>query len=169
MDTFNPLPRALLDWMETTWINSLMLDYPWSWVTAETLHFIGMCMLFGPIIIMDLRLLGYDRLKVPATAVHVLIPLTLAGFAINLITGIAFFFGNPYRYAVNISFQLKMVFVLLAGINAIYFWRKASHVLEACGPNDDPPLQLKIVGLTSLLLWTGVLSFGRLIPYLGTG
>jgi hypothetical protein len=42
-------------------------------------------------------------------------------------------------------------------------------VLEAGGPNDDPPLQLKIVGLTSLLLWTGVLCFGRLIPYLGTG
>jgi hypothetical protein len=80
-----------------------------------------------------------------------------------------FCFGDPYRYAINISFQTKMVLVLLAGINAIYFWRKASHVLEAGGPNDDPPLQLKIVGLTSLLLWTGVLCFGRLIPYLGTG
>jgi hypothetical protein len=169
MDAFNPIPTSILDWMEGSWFASFMLDYAWSWVAFETLHFTGMCLLFGPIIIMDLRLLGFDRLTVPAPAVHVLIPLTLTGFSINLITGIMFCFGNPYRYAMNISFQIKMVLVLLAGINALYFWRKASHVLKACGPNDDPPLQLKIVGLTSLLLWTGVLCFGRLIPYLGTG
>jgi hypothetical protein len=169
MDAYNPIPTSVLDWMESTWLNNLMLDYAWSWVIAETLHFTGMCLLFGPIIIMDLRLLGFDRLTVPAAAVHTLIPLTLTGFAINLITGIAFCFGNPYRYALNISFQIKMVLVLLAGINAIYFWRKASHVLEAFGANDNPPLQLKMVGLSSLLLWTGVLCFGRLIPYLGTG
>jgi hypothetical protein len=169
MDAFNPIPSSILDWMESTWLNHLMLDYSWSWVAGETLHFLGMCMLFGPIIIMDLRLLGFDRLTVPAAAVHALIPLTIAGFAINLITGILFCFGNPHRYAPNISFQIKMVLVVLAGVNAIYFWRKASHVLEAIGPNSNPPLQLKIVGLTSLLLWTGVLCFGRLIPYLGTG
>jgi hypothetical protein len=169
MDAYNPIPTSVLDWMESTWLNNLMLDYAWSWVIAETLHFTGMCLLFGPIIIMDLRLLGFDRLTVPAAAVHTLIPLTLTGFAINLITGIAFCFGNPYRYALNISFQIKMVLVLLAGINAIYFWRKASHVLEAFGANDNPPLQLKMVGLSSLLLWTGVLCFGRLIPDLGTG
>lgn len=169
MDAFSPIPLSVLDWMESSWLNSLMLDYPWSWVAAETLHFIGMCLLFGPIIVMDLRLLGLDRLKMPAPAVHSLVPLALTGFGINVITGILFFFGLPYRYAVNVSFQIKMVLVLLAGINAIYFWRKASHVLEASGPRDDPPLRLKLVGLTSLLLWTGVLCFGRLIPYLGTG
>ena len=169
MDAFNPVPPSILDWMESTWLASFMLDYSWSWVTMETLHFTGMAMLFGPLIIMDLRLLGFDRLTVPAISVHTLIPLTLSGFAINLVTGILFCFGNPYRYAMNIAFQLKMVLVLLAGINALYFWRKASHVLESVGPNDDPPLQLKIVGFTSLGLWTGVLCFGRLIPYMGTG
>ena len=161
--------RPILDWMQTTWINDLALGPQWSWPTLETLHFTGMCLLFGPIIIMDLRLMGFDRLHLPEKAVHKLIPLTIAGFSINLITGIIFCFGDPYRYAMNISFNLKMVLVLIAGINAIYFWAKVMPVLERLGPNEDPPGYIKGVGLLSLLTWTGVLCFGRLIPYLGTG
>jgi len=135
----------------------------------ETLHFTGMCLLFGPIIIMDLRLLGFDRLSVPSASVHKLIPLTIAGFSINLITGIVFLFGDPYRYAMNVSFATKSILIVLAGINAIYFWVKAMPILEKTGPHEDAPTSIKVVGLSSLLLWTGVLCFGRLIPYLGTG
>jgi len=161
--------EAIQTWMSNTWINELVVGYAWSWPTLETLHFLGMCMLFGPIIIMDLRLLGFDRLAVPGTSVHALIPLTLAGFVINLTTGIMFLFGDPYRYVINISFQIKMVLVLLAGINAIYFWKSVEPILEKLGPHEDPPTLIKAVGLASLLMWTGVLAFGRLIPYLGTG
>ena len=169
MDAYNPIPTYILDWMESTWINQLAVGYAWSWPTLETLHFVGMCLLFGPIIIMDLRLVGFDRLTVPASAVHALIPLTLTGFSINLLTGIIFMFGDPYRYSMNISFQIKMVLVILAGLNAIYFWLKVTPALEKIGPNDNPPTYIKVVGLASLTMWTGVLLFGRLIPYLGTG
>jgi hypothetical protein len=159
----------ILNWMETTWINALALGPQWSWPIMETLHFTGMCLLFGPIIIMDLRLLGFDRLAIPSASVHKLIPLTVAGFAINLITGIIFLFGNPYRYAMNISFALKAIMIVLAGINVLYFWLKAMPQLERIGPHEDAPTNIKIVGLASLLLWTGVLATGRLIPYIGTG
>ena len=161
--------RPILDWMETTWLNELALGPAWSWPIMETLHFTGMCLLFGPIIIMDLRLIGFDRLALPSAAVHKLIPLTIAGFAINLITGIIFMFGNPYRYAMNISFAIKATLIVLAGINAIYFWMKVMPILEKTGEHEDVPTSIKVVGLSSLLLWTGVLATGRLIPYLGTG
>jgi Family of unknown function (DUF6644) len=169
LNPFDPIPHWILDWMESTWINHLVVGYAWSWPTLETLHFVGMCLLFGPIIIMDLRLAGFDRASIPVSAVHTLIPLTISGFAINLITGTGFLFGDPYRYAVNISFQLKMLLVLIAGINAVFFWVKVTPLLE--GPNavENPPAYIKAVGILSLLTWTGVLCFGRLIPYLGTG
>jgi hypothetical protein len=118
---------------------------------------------------MDLRLLGFDRLSLSSAAVHKLIPLTIAGFTINLITGVIFLFGDPYRYAMNISFVTKAVLIVIAGLNALYFWIKVTPVLEHAGPHEDPPASIKIVGLMSLLLWTAVLCFGRLIPYLGTG
>lgn len=159
----------ILNWMQTTWINDFMLGPPWTWPIFETLHFTGMCLLFGPIIIMDLRLLGFDRLTVPSASVHTLIPLTITGFVINLVTGIGFLFGNPYRYAMNVAFVWKSVFIVLAGINAIYFWKKAMPILHDTGAHEDAPTSIKVVGLSSLLLWTGVLCFGRLIPYMGTG
>lgn len=159
----------ILNWMESTWLNNLVVGYAWTWPTLETLHFLGMCMLFGALIIMDLRLMGFDRLEVPGTSVHTLVPLALIGFSINLITGIMFCFGDPFRYAINISFQLKMLCLFLAGINALLFWKVVEPVLERVGPHEDPPASVKAVGAASLLLWTGVLAFGRLIPYLGTG
>lgn len=161
--------RPLLDWMQTTWINDLALGPQWSWPILETLHFTGMCLLFGPIIIMDLRLMGFDRLATPIASVHTLIPLTITGFAINLLTGIVFLFGDPYRYAMNISFAIKAVLIVLAGINAIYFWKKVTPVLERAGAHEDLPGSIKVVGFLSLAMWTGVLCFGRMIPYLGTG
>ena len=168
MEPFQPFPTALLDWMETTWINNLVIGYAWTWPTLETLHFIGMCLLFGPIIIMDLRLAGFER-AIPVAAVHRLIPLTIFGFSINLITGIMFLFGDPYRYSVNIAFQLKMLLVLLGGLNALFFWLKVTPLIEGPNAQQNPPAFIKAVGVSSLLLWTGVLCLGRLIPYLGTG
>ena len=88
---------------------------------------------------------------------------------VMIATGIIFIFGNPYRYAMNISFAIKFVLIILAGVNAIYFWKKAIPVLESVGEHGDAPTSIKVVGLSSLLLWTGVLATGRLIPYLGTG
>ena len=169
MEPFQPFPTSLLDWMETTWLNELVIGYAWTWPTLETLHFLGMCMLFGPIIVMDLRLAGFHENVMPAQAVHTLIPLTLVGFATNLITGVMFFFGDPYRYSINISFQLKMVLVLLGGLNALFFWLKVTPLMDGPQAVANPPAYIKLVGLASLALWTGVLCFGRLIPYLGTG
>lgn len=167
--TFDPIPYGVREWMQNTWINDFALGGTWTWPILETLHFVGMCMLFGPIIIMDLRLIGVQRLIQPLNSVHTLIPITIAGFVINLVTGIIFMFGDPNRYAINISFQLKMVLVLLAGINALFFWRKVTPVLEKTGPHDAVPGWIIAVGASSLALWTAVLCLGRLIPYLGTG
>lgn len=159
---------AVLTWMESTWMHSFMLDYSASWVAAEILHFSGMCLLFGSILIMDLRLLGFQKL-VPARAVHQLVPFAILGFLVNFTTGVFFLFGQPFRYAINISFQIKMVLVVLAGVNVLIYHYKVAPMIRASGANGEYPFLAKAVGLASILLWTGVISFGRLIPYLGTG
>lgn len=160
--------NAILNWMQDTWLSSFVVGYSWVWPTLEILHFSGMCLLFGAILIMDLRLLGFQKL-VTADAVHQLVPFAILGFVINLTTGIMFLFGDPFRYAVNISFQIKMVLVLLAGLNALLYSVKVEPMMRASGPDGEYPYLAKTVGLGSIVLWTGVISFGRLIPYLGTG
>ena len=160
--------NALADWMQSTWINGLAVNYAWSWPTLETIHFIGMSMLIGAIIIMDLRLIGVQRV-IPSLSVHTLLPVAFIGFGLNLLTGIMFLFGDPHRYFINISFQIKMVLVLLAGLNALLYAIKVAPSMATAAPHDPMPALAKAVGATSLTLWIGVICFGRLIPYLGTG
>jgi hypothetical protein len=160
--------QSLADWMQSTWVNNLVIGYAWTWPTLETLHFVGLCLLIGALLIMDLRLMGFERI-IPISAVHSLLPVALIGFFINAGTGVLFCFGDPHRYFINISFQLKMLLVVLAGLNfLLYYWKVEPALLRA--PADAPPPPLaRAVGVASLLFWFGILSFGRLIPYLGTG
>lgn len=160
---------SLADWMQSTWITDfLVANNEWIWSTLETFHFFGMCLLFGSLLIMDLRLIGWEK----ASAVfdtNKLAPMALAGFGVNLITGIVFCFADPHRYLINISFQIKMLLILLAGLNFLYFKLRIEPAASKIGAGEDTAAIAKISGAVSLLVWFGVLAFGRLIPYLGTG
>jgi hypothetical protein len=159
---------SLYDWMVQTPINGLVMGYPWTWPALETLHFLGLCMLIGAVLIMDLRLIGYQR-AIPLKAVHGLMPVAIIGFAINLITGLGFLFGDPHLYVINYAFWVKMALVLLAGLNFLFFFFKVEPGLANLGPHDATPMIAKTVGALSLVFWFGVLAYGRLLPYLGTG
>jgi uncharacterized membrane protein len=159
---------ALFAWMQGTWINSLVVGYAWTWPTLETLHFLGLCLLIGAVLIMDLRLIGFQRV-IPLSAVHGLMPVAIIGFVINLITGVGFLFGDPQMYAANYAFWVKMALVLLAGLNFLLFVFKVEPSLAHLGPSDSTPMSAKAVGAASLVFWFGVLAYGRLLPYLGTG
>ena len=159
---------SLYEWMTTTWINGLVLNYAWTWPTLESLHFLGLCLLIGAVLIMDLRLIGFQRV-IPLAAVHGLMPVAIIGFAINLITGLGFLFGDPHTYAANYAFWVKMALVLLAGLNFLLYVFKVEPSLLRLGPHDATPASAKAVGAASLVFWFGVLAYGRLLPYLGTG
>ena len=155
---------SIVDSSLTEWIQ---LSY-WLWPALEIIHFIGLSLLLGGLIVVDLRLAGHFRALNPA-APHKLLPLVLIGFGLNLITGVLFFYGDPLRYSVNIGFQIKMVLVTLAGLNALLYYWKIKPVMATWDPDDDSPPIVKFVAYASLSLWFGVLLCGRLIPYVGTG
>src|SRR5512134_2206257 len=115
--------HALQEWMQATPINSLILNFAWSWPTLESLHFLALCTLMGSLLVMDLRLIGFNNL-IPLKAVHSLMPVALVSFAINLITGLGFLFGDPYTYAANYAFWVKMSLIVLAGVNFLVYFAK---------------------------------------------
>ena len=159
---------ALQDWMVTTRINEIVLGYAWSWPTLETLHFLALCLLIGSLLIMDLRLIGFQNV-IPLKAVHSLMPVAIGSFAVNLLTGVAFLFGDPRLYTSNWAFWTKMCLIVLAGLNFLLYYTKVEPQLLRLGPNEATPTLAKAVGAASLIFWFGVLSFGRLLPYLGPG
>ena len=94
-------------------------------------------------------------------------PLVFIGFGINACTGFLFVMGNPHRYAVNYAFQAKMVLLLLAGLNALWFRLKVSPQMKNWTETTESPALAKAMGTASLILWFGVGIHGRLITFFG--
>ena len=129
--------------MQTTWIHHVVLDYAWSWPTLETLHFIGLSGLIGALLVMDLRLIGFERV-IPLRAVHALAPVAIVSFAINLITGLGFVIAVPRMYTGNWSFWAKMICIALAGLNfALYYIAIEPKLLKA-GPAAPTPISATV-------------------------
>lgn len=158
---------STLDWIAATF-GPIVLTLPWTWPIAETFHFIGLCMMLGGLIVIDLRLLGWNRLM-PTVASHDILPIIYIGLAINTTTGLMFFVGDPHRYFINGGFQLKMLLFVLALINAVWYQLKLSPRIDSLPAGSDLPGEARIAGALSLGLWFGVLILGRLIPYVSTG
>jgi hypothetical protein len=157
---------SIVSFVDGSALNQWVVAAYWVWPILEILHFFGLSLLFGGLLVIDLRLAGHFR-RFDPSATHSLIPVVLIGFTINLVTGILFFFGDPVTYATNLAFLLKMCLIVLAGINALFYYWKLNGQMATWTLETTPPLIAKGVAYTSLTLWTAVLLCGRLIPYVG--
>jgi len=160
--------ETIIAWASSTALSIWVVDNMWVWPIAETLHFFGLSLLLGSLLLIDMRMIGWFK-RIDIGATHTLLPLVFAGFAINLATGILFYFGDPGRYTINIAFHIKMVLIILAGLNALLYYWKIDPVISTWDAHGSTPVIAKVIGASSLLFWFGVLIFGRLIPYMGTG
>ena len=159
--------RYFADIASDSAINQWIAETYWLWPVLEIIHFIGLTLLLGGLIVVDLRMAGHLQ-SVTRLASHQLLKFVVIGFALNLITGILFFYGDPGRYSINIGFQIKMWLVLIAGLNALFYHWKINPLIENSA-DEQTPWQARASAYTSLTMWTGVLLAGRLIPYVGTG
>jgi hypothetical protein len=139
----------------------------WVEPAAKTFHFAGLVLLFGCAGIYDLRLLGVAR-ALPVAPLQRLMPYAVLGFVINLATGIVLFAGNPFQYVSNVTFGLKMLFIALAGLNAMVFYAAGvARRVEPIAAGESAPLAAKMIAATSLFLWIGVMYWGRMLPFVG--
>lgn len=142
----------------------------WLWAAAETVHFMGLCLLLGTIGAYDLRLLGVAK-NLPIGALERLIPWGVAGFGICALTGAFFVFGNHWTanaYLANPAFQWKMLLILLAGINVMAFNALGLPRRVAVVPTGTRvPLSAQVIAATSLVFWIAVIVLGRFLPILG--
>lgn len=137
----------------------------WFYPFLETLHVIGLGLLFGGIASLDLRLLGLNRdLPVQRLARHVL-PWVWAGFAINVASGVLLFLSDAVAFAGNLPFQIKMLLLAAAGLNAFWFQFDIYRDAETWNRDFQPPLKAKIASAISLVIWLAVIAAGRMIAY----
>jgi hypothetical protein len=153
-----------LIWMETSALGQSMRESVWLFPMAEILHFIGLSLLIGSLMVVDLRLLGVIK-EMSYDAAYRFLPISLLGFGINMTTGFLFCFTDPFRYYPNIAFRLKMLLVLLAGLNALWFKISIYPLTMNTPEKADISKAAKTVAVLSLVFWFAVIVMGRMIPY----
>ena len=162
-------PEFAAPWEE--WIRNTSLHYfvlangDWLWPMLETLHFLGLSMLFATVGVFDLRVLGLGK-AIPPGALHKLIPLGIAGYSVNVLTGIFFFSGFPEQYFYNAAFWWKGTFMAIAGMNvAAFYLTRSFREVQTLPAGADAPFSAKLVAGTSLGAWSAVLVCGRMLTF----
>lgn len=155
---------ASTGWFTSATIAKFVADDRWVWPAAETLHFLGLCLAFGVLLAVNLRILGGLK-ALSFASVHRLLPWGMLGFGLNLLTGMLFFVAMSGQYVSNVSFYWKVVFLALAGAQFLYLtvfdrtWR--------LNPGEEAAAIDKLVAALGIGAWVGVIYFGRMLPYLG--
>jgi hypothetical protein len=152
-------------WVRSTALSHFVLAHElWVWPVLEMLHYFGLSMLFGTVGLFDLRVLGLLK-RLPIGALHRLVPFGLAGYCLNLLTGLAFFSAHPDQYAYNTAFHWKLVFMSLAALNVVAFYATAFKGLRELPPQAPAPRLARTLTAVSLGCWIAVLSCGRLLTF----
>jgi hypothetical protein len=132
----------------------------------ESIHVWALCLFFGLAVMFDLRLLGWTMRRVPVSEVaRRLLPWTVAGFVIMVISGTLLFSAIPLRSYQNIFFRVKMLMLMLAGLNVWIFQSGVYRRVARWDLDGVPPRAARVAGVLSLVLWIGIVLSGRMIAY----
>jgi hypothetical protein len=128
------------------------------------MHTLGMAMLIGALGLINLRILGYKP-ELPLIGVRQLLPLAWIGFTVNAISGALLFTSDAVYFFESYTFRIKMVLIILAGINAALLGQKVFREAAAGAPPVVPTTGAKWLAGTSLVFWFAAVCCGRLIAY----
>ena len=153
-------------WLERTSVGSGIRQSLWLFPAIETIHLLGMAALLGTITMLDLRLLGVAARQQQVSKMSArLIPWAWLAFAVQVITGTLLFSSEAVKIYANPAFRLKLLLLLLAGAQALVFQTLVSKKLPAWDERPSTPMLAKLIGLSSILLWAGIVTAGRFIGF----
>ncbi len=159
-------PRSwfgFFDWIEHTGHGTMIRDSIWQFAAIEAVHLLALAVIGGAVLIVDLRLLGWTLRRQPVKQIaRDAEPFLLGSLFMMLLTGYLLMASlAASKYYVNLAFQLKMVFLLLA----IVFTFTVRRWLIFKDDEQISPGTAKIVAIVSVLLWSGVGIMGRGIGF----
>ena len=161
-----PEGPAWLVAIESSGLAAAMRHWLWLYPIVEILHILGFILLVGAAVMFDLRLLGMSR-RIPVSdlARH-LLPWSRTGLLLVVPSGLAMFAAHATEWIANPAFWVKLSLIALAGLNAWVFHRGTFRSVLTWNQHASAPAAARLSALASLLLWTGVVSCGRLLAYL---
>jgi hypothetical protein len=156
----NDVFRALQNSAFSMWVVSS--DSIWAYPMVLTLHTVGLAIVVGAAIVIDLRLLGVGP-QIPLSEMHRAFRIFWLGFLINLLSGLVLFVSEAADKAAQPVFLLKLIFI---AVGVITTTRIRRVVFRPDEPLDRLPPGARTLAAASLVLWAGAIVAGRLMAYL---
>jgi hypothetical protein len=154
-----------LVWLEATAAGQAMRQSLWLYPIVEIVHITGFVMLVGAAAMFDLRLLGFSRRLPVASMARHLLPWSRLGLAVVAPSGLLMFVAHATEMAMSPVFRLKLLLIVVAGLNAAVFHRWSFKSVGGWNHDAVTPAAAKVSAALSLILWTSVISCGRLLAY----
>jgi len=144
------------------WMRSNLHAMPW----VNAVHVLCITLVFGSILVVDLRLLGLlDRQRAVTRVSGEMLGLTWTAFVGAVVSGVLFFAANATTYWFNDAFRFKMLAIVLAGINMLAFQFIIYRAVSAWDRGTPTPGSARLAGAISILLWITVIVLGRMIGF----
>jgi uncharacterized membrane protein len=158
---------VLLEFAQWLDASSLGMAVAQAWFPqVECVHVIAIAAVVGTIFLVDTRLIGLTSKKL--SFLHIsrrLLPWTWAGFILAVITGFLMFASNAVAYYGNGAFRLKLILMILAAVNMLYFELVTFRAVGTWEAAARPPFAARLAGVLSMGLWCGVIMTGRWIGF----
>jgi len=157
---------SICQWVDGTDWSELMRQSAWLFHAFDTIHTLGIVLVAGAIMIVDLRLLGLGLRSVPVTdLVSRVVPLTRWGFGLMIVSGVLLFSSEAVKMYYSPAFRIKLILLALVGVNALVFRRMIYRDVANWDGASVVPREARLAGLLSLVFWIAIIAAGRAIAY----
>lgn len=160
----NDLGKGAEDYSQS-WSEALLGSLNF-WGLLEGTHLLALMLFAGTILFVDLRLLGVIFKQTPVSVVSKkILPLTITGLILILVTGALLFYAKPLFYYHNIWFRLKLVFLLAAMINIAIFHFRVQKGMGDWDSHTRLPRAARLSAILSITAWILIITMGRFMAY----
>jgi hypothetical protein len=161
---------ALAAWLEASAVATAIRNSLYLFALIESFHVVGVSVVVGTVLIVDLRLLGLASIRRPFSVIASdVFRLTWLAFALAALTGVLMFATNATSYYVNTFFRIKMAMLVLAGANMAAFELTARRSVAAWDRERAAPASGRRVAVASLAIWIVVVFLGRWVGFTISG
>ena len=159
-------PLAFSQWLNETPLSLYLRNSDYPFFVIETVHVIALGFSVGTILWVDLHLLGIAmRRERVADVIGQFERPAVIGFVVMFISGFLLFLAEPYKAYITTAFRLKVLMLVLTGLNVWYFHSKVYPSVADSSDARCLPWSAKMVGLVSVALWVGIIIAGRWTAY----
>ena len=158
--------EEICQWLESSMVGTMVRESTWGFPIVVAIHILGLTVSVGVIIWFDLRLLGASMSRCRVSEVYRrLAPWALTGFAAMFTSGGVLLSGFATAASMNLYFQIKLVALLLAGLNILVYHLHTERRIAQWDEARRPVLAARMAGLISIVLWITVIMAGRMMSY----